>query len=710
MLKKILIGLAVLLLLVIAVVAALLATFDVDRYKPQIEQAAHDKLDRTLKLDGRLSLSVFPTIALALPHTTLSEHGSDAPFLSFDKARVSLALLPLLSRRLEAGTASLYGLRATIERRADGTTNIDDLTGAGSKSKAEPSPPESGGGHTAGEVPPFEFGGIELVDAQVTYRDERAHNTVTVSKLNLKTGRLATRASTPIDFSASVAATEPPSNVDLSLKATADADLVNHAFALGGLDAHATGRSGSDEFDVALTAPKIAVDPARVAGDLVKLVAVVKGAHQARVELALQNLAGSGDKFSIGKIGGEVDVELPALPQKSLKVSLDGLMNVDTRAQDVAARLGAHFDETNASTRVDVHGFSAPHIGFEVEIDRLNLDRYLPASAPGGASAGKPGGAPSPEAGSPAETAKAGKAGEDPKVDLSALKTLNLAGEARIGSLQVHNAKAAKVRVGVHAAGGHLDVAPLSANLYEGTLNGTSKVDAEGNRIAVNAALDGISIEPLLKDLMGKDILEGHGGVKLNIETSGPTVGAMRHALGGSASLALRDGAVHGINIAQKLRDVKSALSGAPSQTQAASGSEKTDFSELTGSFAIKNGVATNNDLQAKSPLLRVNGAGTIDIGAGALDYTVQASVVGTLSGQGGGDLSSLRGVTVPVHLSGPFTALSYQLDWGSLARQAAKAKAVDQLQNLLGNKLKQGDQSPGQKNLGDALKNLLGK
>jgi AsmA protein len=120
--------------------------------------------------------------------------------------------------------------------------------------------------------------------------------------------------------------------------------------------------------------------------------------------------------------------------------------------------------------------------------------------------------------------------------------------------------------------------------------------------------------------------------------------------------------------------------------------------------------VATNNDLQAKSPLLRVNGAGTIDIGAGALDYTVQASVVGTVAGQGGADLSSLRGVTVPVHLSGPFTALSYQLDWGSLARQAAKTKAVEQLQNLLGNKLKQGDQSPAQKNLGDALKNLLGK
>jgi AsmA protein len=297
---------------------------------------------------------------------------------------------------------------------------------------------------------------------------------------------------------------------------------------------------------------------------------------------------------------------------------------------------------------------------------------------------------------------------DDPKVDLSALKSLNLAGEVRIGALQVHNAKAAKVKVGLHAVGGRLDVAPLAANLYQGALNGAAQVDANGNRVAVNAALDGVSIEPLLKDLTGKDLLEGHGGVKLNVTTAGPTVGAMRRALGGSASLELRDGAVHGINIAQKLRDLKGALAGGASQTQAASTAEKTDFSEMSASFSIKDGVATNRDLQAKSPLLRVNGAGTIDIGAGSVDYTVQAAVVGTLAGQGGSDLSALQGVTVPVHLSGPFTALSYQLDWGSLARQAAKSKATEQIKNLIGGKLKQGA-PPGQ-SVSEALKSLLGK
>ena len=693
MLKKILIGIGALLLLVVAGLAILVATFDVDRYKARIEQAAHDKLDRTLKFDGKLSLSVFPTIAVELPHTTLSEHGAEATFVSLDRARVSLAVMPLLSGRVEAGTASLYGLRATVTRHADGTTSVDDFTG-GPKAARPQEPPTQ---HAAGAAPPFELGGIDLVDAQVVYRDEASHNTVTVSKLNLKTGRIVSSGSTPVSLSASVAATQPPSSVDLSLKTVADFDLARQAFGVRDLDAHARGHSGDDQFDVALTAPKISLDAARVGGDLVKLVATVGGAHQAHAELSLQNLSGSGDKFAIGRMTGDVSVDVPALPQKSVKASLDGALNVDTRAQAVGARLGVNFDETKVTSRVDVHGFSGPKIGFDVDVDRLNLDRYLPpASAPGGAATGKPASA-------------APAAAEDPKVDLSPLKPLNLAGEVRIGALQVHNLKANRIKVGVRAAAGHLDVAPLSAALYEGTLNGTARADADGNKVAVNTALDGISIEPLLKDLMGKEILEGHGGVKLNVTTAGPTVGAMRRGLNGTASLALRDGAVHGINLAQKLRDVKSALSGgASSQSQAANSSEKTDFSELTGSFTIKNGVATNNDLQAKSPLLRVTGAGAIDIGAGSLDYTVKAAVVGSMAGQGGADLSSLHGVTIPVRLSGPFTALSYQLDWGSLASQAVKNKAAEQVQNLIGGKLKGGQSNTP--NVSDALKGLLGK
>jgi len=111
------------------------------------------------------------------------------------------------------------------------------------------------------------------------------------------------------------------------------------------------------------------------------------------------------------------------------------------------------------------------------------------------------------------------------------------------------------------------------------------------------------------------------------------------------------------------------------SQTQAASASEKTDFSELKASFAINNGVAHNDDLAAKSPLLRLAGNGDINIGAGSMDYVAKATVVGSLEGQGGRESAQLKGVTVPVRITGPFDALKYKVDVGALATESAKAK-----------------------------------
>jgi AsmA protein len=730
MLKKILIGIAVLVVLVVAGLVALVTLVDVDHYKPQIESMAHDKLDRTLTFEGKLSLSVFPNIAVSLPRTTLSEHGSDAPFLSLDHARVSLAVLPLFAGRLEAGTASLYGLRVAIERHADGSTNLDDLAGKGKpKPAAEGKPAQGGGPPTA-----FDLGGVELVDAQVVYRDDRTHNTLTISKLNLKTGRLASHATTPIDLSASISATKPEAAFDIALKASADIDLPGRAYGVRGLDAHVNGNFGEDKIDVALSAPRLELDPTHATGELLKLVANVAGAHQAHADISLENISGTEDQLEagkltvdlsaaqgpqkvgvhlasplklglaaqsveLGKLDGELDLESPSVPQKTVKVKLDGTFRADAQSENVAARLGARFDDTTASSQLSVQGFAAPHIGFDVDLDQINVDRYLPP-APAKASAAAPGGAARPAAANDAA---------DPKVDLSALKPLNLAGELRIGALQIHNARLAKLKLGVHAAGGHLELAPIAADLYEGSLSGTLKVDAGTNRIGVQSALKGVSIGPLLKDQMGKDLLDGHGEVKLNVTTEGATVGALRRALDGSGSLALRDGAVHGINVAQKLRDIKNVFAGGNPAAQAADAADKTDFSELTGSFTIKNGVATNNDLLGKSPLLRLGGAGTVDIGAGTLDYTVKATVVASLAGQGGSDLSKLNGVTLPVHLTGPFAAMSYQLDWGAVATQAAKSQATDKLKGLLGGKLKQGDNAPGNK-VTDALKGLLGK
>ena len=158
--------------------------------------------------------------------------------------------------------------------------------------------------------------------------------------------------------------------------------------------------------------------------------------------------------------------------------------------------------------------------------------------------------------------------------------------------------------------------------------------------------------------------------------------------LAGTAAVRLRDGAIKGINLARSFRQAQAALSLKQDAVTQASSTEKTDFSELSASARIAGGVAQSDDLDLKSPFLRIAGAGRFDIGRGRIDYTARATVIASPTGQGGAGLEALRGVTVPVVLSGPFDAIAWKIRWSEVAAAAVKGRIKDKLAETLGAKL----------------------
>ena len=266
--------------------------------------------------------------------------------------------------------------------------------------------------------------------------------------------------------------------------------------------------------------------------------------------------------------------------------------------------------------------------------DRLDVDRYFPPAKPAAAPAGGPPGAPAPAAsGAPAEQ----------PFDLSPLKTLNATGNVKIGALQVSNVKAEQVALAIKAAGGKLDVNPITAGLYEGTLAGSVAVNANDNGFAVKQQLPGVSVGPLLRDAANKDLLEGRGTVTLDVTTAGNTVTALKKGLAGTANALLKDGIIKGIDIVGAIAAAQ-ALLGSKRLDQQAKGGAKTEFTELTATFVIKNGVAHNEDLLAKSSLLKLTGRGDVDIAEGTLDYNASATVTSAVAGLGGKNLAQLAG------------------------------------------------------------------
>ncbi|NNM81850.1 MAG: AsmA family protein [Burkholderiales bacterium] len=360
------------------------------------------------------------------------------------------------------------------------------------------------------------------------------------------------------------------------------------------------------------------------------------------------------------------------------KISLEskGNATIDTAEKKVSLGLATAIDDSHVKSKVDVTGFSKPAIHFDVRVDKLDLDKYLQNQKAGSSAGTSVPGASTPAASAP----------EKP-FDLSFLKNLDLNGKLAIDSLVVHRLKLSSLSTQVLAKDGKLVLSPFAANLYQGKTSGSITVDARKDlpSFAVRDELAGISVAPLLRDLTGKDMLEGKGNVSLDVNATGNLPGKLKRSLGGKAALRFTDGAIRGIDIAAMLRKLKSGLSGGG----AANSSEKTDFSDLSASFLIRQGVAHNSDLDMKSPLLRLGGEGDIDIGASSMNYLARISVVATLEGQGGADLSSLKGITIPLRISGPFDSLKFTPDAAALARGLVKSKIEQKLPGGAGGLLK---------------------
>jgi len=715
-------------------------TFNPNDYKPQIIQAVKDSKQRNLRLDGDIKLSFFPDIGANLSKVSLSEFNSEKEFAAIESARVSLAFMPLLSKQVVVNEVAVSGLKATLVKHKDGTTNIDDLLAKDEKKKEEEKKGSS-------QPVKLDIASVSLDKTNFTYRDEGTGAQYAAKDLSLKTGRIALGVPSKIDLSVGVQANQPKLDITAQLKTTLIFDLDKQKYQLQGLELqasgsaldinslkvkasgdvsadlntqefgakkftlNATGTKAKDNFEATLDAPALSLTKDKFSGDKITLNAKLNGASgNIAAVLSLPGLEGNAQSFKSSAFTLDLDVKQPEqtfkvklssplsgnfqaqqfnlsnltvavnatgdkLPNKSVNSEMKGSVQVDALKQNVQANLAGGLLQSQVKAKIGVNGFANPAIQFDVDVDQIDVDLYLPKKSADAAQSG------SPKPNQP----------EQP-LDLSALRKLNLDGSLRIGTLKVANVKSSKVRLDIKARNGVVNINPLSANLYQGSMDGSVSVNAQATpSIAINQSLSGVNVAALTKDAANFDTLEGKGNIGMNLTMQGNTVSAMKKALNGNLSLNLVDGAVKGINVAKKLRDAQGMFGkgGASAQTQSANKEEKTDFSELKATFKVNNGVAHNDDLSLKSPLLRLAGVGDIDIGNDSMNYVAKATLAKTLEGQGGKD--NVGGITVPVRVSGPFTSLKYTLDFGAMIGEAAKQKVQTEVKSKLQDQLKGG-------------------
>ncbi len=378
-----------------------------------------------------------------------------------------------------------------------------------------------------------------------------------------------------------------------------------------------------------------------------------------------------------------------------LALLLGGNAGTDARGAQWALQgaLNNNKFESNGSASFNA---AVPTVQATARFDRLDLNQVLAPSAAAAASAAAPA--------APADT----------PVSLDGLTAANGRFNVSAGRLSLRQYDVTDAKFDATLDNGTLRVTRLSGNAWGGSIDASGIAESKSKRINVKLVANGVNANALLKDVAGKDLLDGTGRVSADLSTSGASIGALRANLAGAAALQLRDGAVKGVNLARTMRQAKAALSMKQDAVTKASSAEKTDFSELTASARIEGGVARSDDLDLKSPFLRIGGNGKFDIGAGRIDYTARATVASTATGQDGAELAALRGVTVPVQLSGPFEAIDWKVRWSGVAAAAVENKLKEKLGEKLFGKPVEGAASEPRKKpeeqLKDKLRGLLGK
>jgi AsmA protein len=836
-------GVVVLALLGMAYFAA---TFNPNDYKQQVIDIVKEKNDRKLIIDGDITLSFWPKLGANLGKLSISEHKSDKEFASINGAKVALAVLPLLKKELVVDTIYIDGAKANIVKFKDGTTNYDDFLSKEESESAEIKFDVQGINITDSEISYAD----ESKDAKYTVSQFNltSSHVALGEPIDLDTSFTITANQPAVVANTMIKGNflyDPQSkrfkvkgldsdiqgdmfggkNMDIKATGDIDAQTESMEFLINDLKLAISGDFDGVKQSVDLNAPSVNIEKDVVNSDKVTVsITQKKPDGDLKLNMVLADMKGSpkaiqssgitGDLsmvqgkrtvtsnfsspfkgniealiFDIPKLTGQLDIKDPSLPKGEVQGTFNLSAHTDIKKELADSKFNLVLAETKLNGDVAVSGFKQPNIKFNLNADKLDLNKLLGAptklastesgtSKPADLSALKSllldgkvkinsivydkhhvsglnlglkadgkkvaisglnvkvndsqikGAFSISQFAKPlytfdididqlnlndyiSETPTNTKTTGDETIDLSALKALNADGSIRIGKLNYGKTKVSNVRIDLKAEDGVATMAPLSANLYDGAMKGSLRLDARATpNIAFKQTMTSVSVGPLLQDTINNDMLSGKGTINVDVTTQGNSVNAFKKGLGGSSSLALMDGAIKGVDIAGQIREIKNKVNMLKGKTveTASDDNKKTDFSELTASFSIKDGIAHNEDLAMKAPILRLakgDSRGDINIGNETLNYTATPTIVKSIKGQGGENLDELAGIAIPLKISGTFTNPKFGLDTKAVATGLAKAKVLEKFGGEKGaavQELIEGD------NKIDALKGLLGK
>jgi len=383
------------------------------------------------------------------------------------------------------------------------------------------------------------------------------------------------------------------------------------------------------------------------------------------------------ERFNLRALSSSLTLELPETRDPNVLEQI--AFSTSLSASDEFAELNRFIfevDNTLITGSLSANNFNQPDISFNIDVNTLNVDRYL----------------------APEQTAsKTANNTDNNDSSLSSLQNLNLQGELSIDELMVSGLSFNNVLLGLSAEQGLIELSPLQANLYQGSYNGSINlnVNTAAPEFTMRSTLQNINIEPLSNDFIGASYASGNGTINLALAGSGNNTQNILNSLDGSADLTLNDGILDGVDVGAILIQLETMIRSR--RILAVNRGEQTAFDNLSATIQIENGIARSSDLLIQAPGFNVSGAGTLaNLQNQSIDFDLLASV-NAASATLESEEYDIGGYSLPINCVGSMDSPSCLPDVDSIL----SAAIGNVIQEGLGNVLQEG--------IGGLLDSVLG-
>ncbi|NQV99074.1 MAG: AsmA family protein [Rhodospirillales bacterium] len=475
---------------------AILKSIDFNDYKELIAEKAKEATGRDLAIAGDLNLEISLTPKIAVEGVSFSNAawGSRKEMVTIRKFSAEVSLLPLLSGTIDVNRVILEGVDLLAETDANGAENWA-LAAAPGKPEKE----KSGG---MGVIPVVRL--VSIRDVKITYKDGVSGVTQNLGIENID-----------------IKADGPDAPLGIDLNADVNGQVIKVAGNIGSVNDLLAGRLMNMKLDVSALAARVTiegkagVDGGKPVADLIFSLSGDKLADtlSAASTFAPQLKETPVPPITAYSVGASVSFKNQLLRMDGLAIKLDETALTGNLALNLAGKV--------------------PGLEATLASDLIDVDKLLPKSDKSATPA-------------PAANAGDGRIFPNDPLPLDGLKAVNAKIRLDIKKILAQGIEVTNTTVALSLLDGKLNITPLTANVFGGSITGNIALDGASQTPGLVAVLGVKQLDygAALKSQGMDDMAVGKVDVDIDVSGKGTSVRELMAGLNGKTRIQARDGQI----------------------------------------------------------------------------------------------------------------------------------------------------------------------